>query len=463
VGFGETHLIPLIDEGLGNCAYLVDLGDGRALAVDVSVDLRAARATVERRGLVIGFAADTHLHADFVSGARQLAATEGATVLASAAGRRRFEHVALADEDEVDLGGLTLRALATPGHTDEHLSFLLLDGARPLGVFTGGSLIVGAAARTDLSAPPGADPDRTRELAHAQYRSIQRLAALPDEVAVWPTHGAGSFCSAPAGGDRLSTIGAERLHNPLLRATGPDDFADRLIAGLGSFPTYFLRLPEVNRSGPAVLPAGAAPAWLDAAEVRAALAAGAIVVDVRPVADFAAGHIPGSLSIALRPQFATWLGWLIDADTPWVVLGDPAHDLDDARWQAVKIGHQAPLGATTIGAWDGPLATLPLLPPGEIAGRRVLDVRQDSEYDAGHLPGAVHIELGDLPTTPYGDAGEAGEAGEDAPSVVMCGHGERATTAASLLLAKGHRDVAVLAGGPEDWAEVTGRRLVAGR
>ena len=453
MGFGETHLIPLLDEGLGNNAYLVDLGDGRALAVDVSVDLRAVRAAAERRGLVIGYAAETHLHADFVSGARRLAATDGATVLASAAGRRRFEHVALADEDEMDLGGLTLRALATPGHTDEHLSFLLLDGARPLGVFSGGSLIVGAAARTDLSAPPGVDPGRTRSLARAQYQSIRRLAVLPDEVAVWPTHGAGSFCSAPPGSDRVSTIGAEKRHNPLLRATGPDAFADRLIASLGGFPPYFLRLAEVNRAGPAVLSADPRPARLGGTEVKGAQGGGAVLVDVRPLADFAAGHIPGSLSIALRPQFATWLGWLTDPGIPWIVVRDPGQDVEDAWWQAMKIGHPAPLGETTIKAWDGPLATLPLLRPGEITGRAVLDVRQDGEYVAGHLPGAVHIELGDLPTGPI----------ESGSWAVMCGHGERAATAASLLTRSGHRDVAVLVGGPDDWAEATGRSLVEGR
>src|SRR5579859_640515 len=143
-------IVPLVDEGLGNSAYLVDLGDARALAVDVSRDVRAVREAAGRRGLTVAFAADTHLHADFLSGARQLSAEHGATVLASAAGRRVFGHTPLGDGDEVDLGGLRLRALATPGHTDEHLSYLLLDGTRELGVFTGGSLIVGSVARTDL-------------------------------------------------------------------------------------------------------------------------------------------------------------------------------------------------------------------------------------------------------------------------------------------------------------------------
>ena len=204
-------VVPLVDEGLGNSSYLVDLGDGRGLAVDPSRDLRALRRAADAAGLRVAFAADTHLHADFLTGAVQLAATDGARVLASAAGARAYPQVGLSDGDEVDLGGLRLRTIATPGHTGEHVAFLLLEGDRPFGVFTGGSLIVGSAARTDL-----VDPDRTVELARAQYASIHRLLQLPDQTAVWPTHGAGTFCSAPPGTDRVSTIGRERATNSLL-------------------------------------------------------------------------------------------------------------------------------------------------------------------------------------------------------------------------------------------------------
>jgi hydroxyacylglutathione hydrolase len=215
----------LVDEGLGNSSYLVDLGDGGALVVDPPRDLRGVRTAAQRAVLRIRFVADTHhLRADFLSGAVQLAHDAGAVVLASAAGGRGFDHRGLGDGDEVDLGGLTLSALATPGHTDEHLSFLLRDGGHPLGVFTGGSLIVGSAARTDLL---GAE--RAEELAHAQYRSLQRLMALPDPTAVWPTHGAGSFCSAPPGAARTSTIGHERATNPLLRLPDADAFAGALL------------------------------------------------------------------------------------------------------------------------------------------------------------------------------------------------------------------------------------------
>ena len=453
MGFADDHLIPLVDSGLGNSAYVVDLGDGRALAVDVSRDLRALRAETERRGLTVAFVADTHLHADFLSGALQLAADDGATVLASAAGHRGFPHTALADGDETDLGGLTLRTLATPGHTDEHLSFLLLDGDRELGAFTGGSLIVGAAARTDLL---GAE--RTDELARAQYRSLQELARLPDETAVWPTHGAGSFCSAPLGAERTTTIGVQKQANPLLAAPDENAFVKQLLGSLGSYPAYFDRLAEINRRGPAILTAAPELTLLGAAKVRALLGQGAQVVDVRPVGDFGAGHIPGAVSIPLRDQFATWLGWLLPADAPLVFVLGAGQDSADVAWQALKIGYEQLAGRLDggIDAWSahgGPQERIELVAPDRVAARPMLDIRQATEHAAGHIPGAVNIELGDLPA-------HAGEAPEHA--VVFCGHGERAMTAASVLARAGRRDLAVLDGGPADWATATGRRLDQG-
>jgi hydroxyacylglutathione hydrolase len=327
-------LVPVVDEGLGNSTYVLDLGDGRGLVVDPSRDLRAVRAATRRRGLRIAFAVDTHLHADFLSGSRQLAVSDSAQVLASAAGGREFAHTGLRDGDEVDLGGLVLRALATPGHTHEHLSFLLLDGSRPVGVFTGGSLLVGSAARTDL-----VDPERTDELARVQYRSLQRLADLADDVPVWPTHGAGSFCSAPPGAARTSTIGTEKATNALLRAPDEDTFVRALLGSLGSFPPYFLRLAEVNRRGPGLLDGAPALPGLDVAHVRALTAAGAVIIDVRPVAGFSAGHPQGAVSIPLRPAFATWLGWLTPPDRPLVIVRDDDQDPDEIGWQAAKIGY----------------------------------------------------------------------------------------------------------------------------
>jgi glyoxylase-like metal-dependent hydrolase (beta-lactamase superfamily II)/rhodanese-related sulfurtransferase len=453
VSYARDHLIPLIDEGLGNSAYLADLGGGRALAVDASRDLRALRQAASRRGLRIAFAADTHLHADFLTGAVQLAADEGATALASAAGHREFAHIPLAEGDEVDLGGLTLRALATPGHTDEHLSYLLLDGSQELGVFTGGSLIVGSAARTDLL---GAD--LAGELARAQYRSLRRLAALPDATPVWPTHGAGSFCSAPPGAARVTTIGAEKAGNPLLNASDEDTFTRHLLASLGSYPAYFGRLAEVNRRGPALVTGSLGLAPLTAVALRALLGEGGRAIDVRPIADFAAGHIPGAVSIPLRDQFATWLGWLVAAGRPAIVVLDPFQDRAEVVRQAYKIGYERLAGELAGGmvAWHAaglPSRRVRLVPAGQADGT-IVDVRQDAEYATGHIPGALHAELGSV--------GAAGLVASG-PLTLMCGHGERAMTAASILAAAGHRDLRVVVGGADDWAAASGRPLQTGR
>ena len=450
----SVELTAVVDEGLGNSCYLVDLGDGSALVVDPPRDLRALRAAAAKAGLRIRFAADTHLHADFLSGAVQLAHDDGATILASAAGCRQFAHRGLGEGDEVDLGGLELAALATPGHTDEHLSFLLHDGDRPVGVFTGGSLIVGSAARTDLLGS-----DRTEELARAQFASLRRLSALPAGTAVWPTHGAGSFCSAPPGSERTSTIGRELATNPLLGIADEDRFVERLLGSLGSHPPYFLRLAEVNRCGPAVLdPASTGQlAQLPVSTVQGLREGGAVVVDARPVPDYARAHIPGSLSIPLRAQFATWLGWLVPPEALLVVVRNPDQDLAELVWQALNIGVDRLVGELDGGvdAWAAagqPIASTRLVDPAEIDGRRrVLDIRQDAEFTAGHLPGAVHIELGSLAPAARDLPVE--------PTVLMCGHGERAMGAASILERAGHRDLAVLAGGPDDWAQATGNQL----
>jgi len=445
-------VVPLLDEGLGNTSYLVDLGEGRALVVDASVDLRSVRTATGRAGLNVAYAGDTHLHADFLSGARQLATTDGATVLASASGNRQFPHTGLVDGQEVDLGGLRLTALVTPGHTMEHVSFLLSDGERPLGVFTGGSLMVGAAARTDL-----VDPNRTVELARAQYQSLNRLMSLPDDVEVWPTHGAGSFCSAPPGAERTSTIGRERATNPLLQAGGEDEFVQRLLGSLGTFPEYFLRLPEINRRGPRLYGAAPLPPAVSVSQVEALRESGAQLIDVRPVPDYASGHLTGAVSIPLRGAFATWLGWVVSPDRPVVIVRGTEQDPTEIAWQAAKVGYENLVGELTSLPEDWVAAGLPvsaiaLLQPEDVEGRSVLDVRQFSEFAAGHLPGAVNIELGVLSRSTAGLSGQA--------VVVMCGHGERAATAASVLERAGVSNVTILSGGPQDWADARGGRAL---
>jgi hydroxyacylglutathione hydrolase len=438
--------LALVNEGLGNSSYLVELGDRRALVVDPERDPGAYLAAARTRGLTIAYTAETHLHADFVSGSRELAAY-GARVLAPSAGEIEFPHRGLHDGDEIDLGGLTLRALATPGHTPEHVAYLLLDGARPVALFSGGSLLVGAVARTDLIAP-----EQTEELARALWRSLhEAILDLPADLPVYPTHGAGSFCAAPAGGERTTTIGAELAGNPLLAAPSEDAFVTLLLGGLGSYPPYFLRLREVNRRGPAVYgPGPASPASLPALtteQVSRLMDSASTVVDARPAADFAAGHIPAAVSIPLRPAFATWLGWLADPGQPIVFVLAPGQDRADLIRQARGIGYEHLAGELAGGmdAWAAaglPVRRIGLVQAADVEGT-VLDVRQDGEYQAGHVPGAQHIELGALNASASQLGGE--------PLTLMCGHGERAMTAASLLAGK-HLDLTVAVGGPDDWA-----------
>lgn len=444
-----TDIVAVVDEGLGNSSYVVDLGDGRAMVIDPERDPTPYLAAAEARGLTIAFSAETHLHADFVSGSRELA-VQGAQVLAAAAGGVEFPHRGLGDGDEVDLGGLSLRSLATPGHTPEHLSYLLLDGDRPQALFSGGSLLVGAVARTDLIAP-----ERTEELARALWRSLrERVLTLPDDLVVYPTHGVGSFCSAPAGSQRTTTIGEEKRANPLLAAADEDTFVKLLLDGLGSYPPYFGRLREVNRQGPAVYgPQPPQLASLDVDEVRRLVAGRAVVIDVRPITAFGAGHIPGSLSIQLRDQFATWLGWLVEDDRPIVFVLDPDQDRAEVVRQARKVGYEHLAGelAGGIDAWRAtglPESRIALVPAAAVGGT-VLDVRQEAEYAGGHIPGAHHVELGHLRGTEL----------PSGPLTVMCGHGERAMSAASILEATGRCELSVVVGGPGDWALAHGRSL----
>ncbi|HEX6676661.1 MAG TPA: MBL fold metallo-hydrolase [Actinomycetes bacterium] len=448
----------VVDEGLGNTAWLLDLGDGRALVVDPARDPTPYLDLARRRRLRVAFSAETHLHADFVSGSRELAA-RGADVLAPRAARLAFAHRAVDDGEEVGLGGLSLRALATPGHAPEQVAWLVLDGGRPVAVFTGGALTVGGVARTDLTGEAG----RTEPLARAAWRSIQqRLLTLPDDLPVYPTHGAGSFCATAGNADRATTVGAERRGNPLLAAPDEDGFTERLLGGLGSFPPYFLRLREVNRRGPALLSErDLTLPRLPAEQVRGELRElGAVLVDVRRAEAFAAGHPAGALSVALRPQFATWLGWLVEPERPLLFVLDDDQDRAELVRQCRGIGHERLLGELDGGmaAWRAaglPEGRVELVGPERAAEQPLLDVRQASEVAGGRVPGALAVELGAL--------GRAGAAAPDLPPgplTVMCSHGNRAMTGASLLARAGRGDLrVVVGGGAEEWSAATGRPL----
>ncbi len=442
-----------VDEGLGHSSYVIDIGDGSAAIVDPPRFPIAHEDLVESLRLRLAWTLDTHSHADYVTGSPALAARSGATFIAPAASHLESPHRPVRDQEHVTLAeGLQLVALATPGHTPDHHAFVLVEHGRPVALFSGGSLMVGTVGRTDLCGPDLAVP-----LAHEMFVALRRFDELPGEVTVYPTHGAGSFCSTPGAPQRTSTLEHERNTNPLFSITDEDEFVDRLVGGFGTFPAYFARLPEINRRGPVRYDSLPHLATLGADDVARHLAAGGVVVDARPVAAFSAGHVPGSLSNTLRPVFASWLGWLVESNRALVFVLDPDQDRDDLVRQCLDVGHEHLVGelAGGIDAWTGsrrPASTIPLVDPAGMTGQ-VIDVRQADEYASGHVPDAVNIELGAVRDARL----------DDGPVTVMCGHGERAMTGASILAAAGRHDVLVLDGGPDSWSTATGNLLETAR
>jgi hydroxyacylglutathione hydrolase len=442
----EIH--EFVDEGLGHSSYLVHF-DGTALVIDPPRFPAAIEQRATDLGASIAWTADTHSHADYVSGSRALASRTGATFLAPAASHLETSYQPVGEDEVVELtDAYSLRALATPGHTPDHMAYLLCRRSEPVALFSGGSLMVGTVGRTDLCGPDLAEP-----LAHEMFSSLHRFDDLADELAVYPTHGAGSFCGAPGDGARTTTLGAERSTNPLLRIGDEDQFVEALLAGFGTFPSYFGRLPEINRRGPARYDDLPELARLSPAQVADAAVGGAVVVDARSMDRFGASHIPGSLANTLRPVFASWAGWLVDPDQQLVFVLDADQDRADLVRQCLDVGLENLLGELDggIDAWaaDGrPTAPVIVVDATHMAAT-VIDVRQANEYTTGHLPDAANIELGSIPDTPL----------PDDEVTVMCGHGERAMTAASLLAARGHAAVSVFDGGPDTWADATGRDL----
>lgn len=446
------EIISIVGEGLGHSSYVVGLGNGDAVVIDPSRFPQPQQRVAAKHGWRIAWTADTHSHADYISGSPALATT-GSTFLAPAASRLEVPHQAVEAGETIKLAHrTTLRAIATPGHTPDHLAYLVEDGGVPTALFSGGSLMVGTVGRTDLIG------DEHREVLAAQlFRTIRDdILTLPDDLAVYPTHGAGSFCSAPVTSARTTTIGRERATNPMLRIDDEQEFIERLIAGLGTFPTYFRQLPERNRIGPRLYPEVPTLPSLGPDEVAEHLDDGAVLIDTRPIRAFAAGHPAGAISNVFRPVFASWLGWLVDLDRPIIFLLDPADDRTELVRECLTIGQENLVSelAGGVDAWAATgrsTATIPLAEPAA-SGRHVLDVRQHSEWITGHLPAATHVELGVI----------AEASVPDGPLLVMCGHGERAMTAASVLAGRGYTDLVVLAGGPDEWSRATGVALATG-
>jgi len=438
-----------VDEGLGHSSYVIDLGDGTAAVIDPPRFPIAHEALADRIGLRVAWTLDTHSHADYVTGSPALASRRGATFIAPAASHLATPHCPVHDHERVDLApGVELIALATPGHTPDHHAYLLAENGVPFALFSGGSLMVGAIGRTDLCGPKLARP-----LAHEMFHSLRRFDDLAPDVSVYPTHGAGSFCSAPGGSRRTSTIGRERIENPLFAIRDEETFVKQLIDGFGTFPTYFSRLPELNRLGPGRYDAIPQLKRLSPDDVQHHLDTGGILIDARPVTAFSLAHVPGSISNALRPSFASWLGWLIAPDQQLAFILDADQDRADLVRQCLDVGHEHLVGelAGGIDAWTktGRVTTATaLVGPTHMTGT-VIDVRQADEYETGHVPDAINVELGRIASADL----------PDGPLTVMCGHGERAMTGASLLSRGGRTDVVVLDGGSDTWSSATGLPL----
>ncbi len=334
-----------VTAGLGDNSYLVS-SDGEAAVVDPQRDAWRLVRAAEAGGARIRAVLETHVHNDYVSGAHELRAATGAELVVPAQGAYEFPHRPAADGHEVRIGDLRLVALATPGHTPEHLAWLLYQGdaATPSTVFTGGSLLVGSAGRTDLLGP-----ELAGDLTRAQFATIRKLGALPDEVEVLPTHGAGSFCvAAMPATRRTTTIALERRENFLFRAADLASFDEELRGELLAYPAYYRHMAPINRAGAAVLGGLPTIPAVGPEELAARARAGAVVVDGRDRDDFAAAHIPGSVNIELNAGFASYVGWVLPFDDPLLLVlpGPGERALEDAVTQLL-----ASAGATSRGGW----------------------------------------------------------------------------------------------------------------
>jgi hydroxyacylglutathione hydrolase len=434
-----VEVVAIDTPALGDRSYLAHDGSA-ALVIDPQRDIDRVLALAAARGVRVTHVFETHLHNDYVTGGLALARLTGAAYHVSAADAVAFDRVPAGDGDVIAVSPvMSVRALATPGHTFTHMSYVLLAAGHPHAVFSGGSLLYGSTGRPDLLGTAHAG-----ELARAQYASAGRLAAeLPADADVYPTHGFGSFCSATQAEGTSSTIGAERAVNPVL-TLDEDMYVAQTLASLDAYPAYYAHMGPANAAGPAG-PDLTPPRRAEAAGLRRRIEAGEWVVDLRGRRAFAAGHLAGTLSFDLDGSFATYLGWLIPWGTPLTLLGQTPEQVAEAQRELVRIGIDRPQAAAHGGpaAWAAgqPLRGYPVADFAALAAVRhhrpvvIVDVRRNSEWDASHIDGAAHIPLHDLPAR----TGEL-PGGE---LWVHCQGGYRASVAASILDAADRAVVAI--------------------
>ena len=436
-------VIPLETPTLGDRSYLIHDGEV-AFVVDPQRDIDRVLALLEEQRLRLTHVLESHIHNDYVTGGFALARRAGAAYLVNAADEVSFERVPVRDGDVLEIGPrMRVTAVATPGHTFTHLSYVLADAStgERTAVFSGGSLLYGATGRPDLLGPR-----HTGDLVRAQHASARKLAGmLPDAAEVFPTHGFGSFCSATQSEAASSTIGRENGSNPVL-TQDEETYVRELLAGLNAYPAYYAHMAPANSAGPSE-PDLSPPAMVDSAEIRRRIEAGEWVVDLRNRSVFAAGHVPGSLNFGLDGSFATYLGWLIEWGTSLTLLGATAADVAQAQRELARIGIDRPAAAATgkPGDWVAgtgrELASFATATFADLARVRhhravtVLDVRRTDEFGASRIKGAMNIPIHELPRR-MGEV-PAGEVW------VHCAAGYRASIAVSFLAAAGRQFVAI--------------------
>jgi len=415
--------------GLGDRSYLVDRGD-TAVVIDPQRDIDRVLSLARDRGVTITHVVETHIHNDYVTGGLELARTVGAEYVVPAGDDVAYERRPVREGDVVDAGPIQLQVMHTPGHTHHHVSYVLRDKTGNVhGVFTGGSMLHGTTGRTDLL---GAE--HTDALTHAQFHSVRRLAdELPAETKVFPTHGFGSFCSAtPSSGDD-STIADELVTNPAL-TQDEQTYVDDLLAGLADYPAYYAHMGVINKAGPAPVDLSL-PDPVDPDELRGRIEAGEWVVDLRSRTAFAAGHLAGTRGFELSDSFVAYLGWLYDWGEPLTLIGENIDQIAEARRELVRIGIDELEGAAvgevgnlSAGAELRSYRVASFADLAEVvesADLTILDVRQQPEFESGHIPGAVNIPLHKLiermSDVPEGEVW------------VHCASGYRSSIAASLI------------------------------
>ena len=438
---------------LAHASYMFG-SEGEAVVVDPQRDVDIYVQAAEEHGLKIRHIFETHLHADFVSGHKELAARTGAKIYVQARAGAAYPHVDVADGFELRAGKVRVRVLETPGHTPESICLLLTDeekSPRPWAVLTGDTLFLGDVGRPDLS-----KQHTPQQLAGMLYDSLHhQLMSLPDDVAVYPAHGAGSLCGKNMRAERSSTIGTERLTNYALQIKSREAFVKELTSNLPARPEYFLQDAEINREGAGALADLPELPAVSPAELNSLLAQGVIALDVRPGDAFADAHVPGSVNIALSGQFASWAGTLLGVASHPVLIADTAEQVAEARMRLARVGIEGTRGFLDGGmkGWKQAgleVATLEQMTVQQLhQGRpslRVLDVRREPEWQAGHIAGAdwapldrFSVALPDLE--------------RDGPLAVHCKSGYRSMIACSLLERAGYRKLINVKGGFDAWLQ----------